>query len=134
VLNDQEAFLLSDERDLVRAGRKICDFGLRYVVVKKGEHGALIFHDREVIALPALPITDLVDPTGAGDSFAGGLVGYLASVGRTDLGHFKRAVAWGTVVASFCCEGFGVSRSLEITRESVEDRFDAYRTMLTVDA
>ena len=132
VLNDQEAFLLTDDRNLVAAGRKILAMGPRYVVVKKGEHGAMIFHPDGQIALPAQPLPSVEDPTGAGDSFAGGLMGYLARHGETDLESFKNAVAWGTVTASFCCESFGVKGILGANPDLLRARFEEYRGMLTL--
>lgn len=132
VLNDEEAFLLSDERNLVKAGKKILAMGPRYVVVKKGEHGSMIFHGDEQVALPAQPLAEVHDPTGAGDSFAGGVMGYLAQHGDVTLESFKHAVAWGTVTASFCCEAFGVHGILQADPEAVRERFARFRRMLTI--
>jgi len=132
VLNDEEAFLLSEERNIVRAGRKILDLGPRFVVVKKGEHGSMIFHEGGQISLPAQPLAEVSDPTGAGDSFAGGLMGSLSRAPAVDLEAFKNAVAWGTVTASFCCEAFGVHGILAADGESLRARFDGYRAMLTL--
>ncbi len=134
VLNDQEAFLLADQKNLIQAGHTIQKFGLRYVIIKKGEHGALLFHQDGVLALPALPLADVQDPTGAGDSFAGGIMGYLASVDSTGLKDFKRAVAWGTVLASYCCGGFGVEPLLNLSFENAAQRFQSYCRMLQVEA
>ena len=133
VLNDQEAFLLADDRNLVRAGRKIRDYGLRYVVIKKGEHGCLIFLENDEIYLPALPIAEVVDPTGAGDSFAGGLMGHLAEAGSSDAATFKRAAAWGTVLASLCCEDYDVRRMRDLERPEADRRFRRYCEMLCFD-
>ncbi|MEM7260884.1 MAG: PfkB family carbohydrate kinase [Planctomycetota bacterium] len=131
VLNDEEAFLLSETKNLVQAGRLIAGrYDLEILVIKKGEHGCLIFRDGEEINLPALPIADVVDPTGAGDSFAGGLMGHLAKTGKTDLATFKQAVAWGTVQASFCCEGFGVDRMARLEWSESEERYRRYQSML----
>ncbi|HIC23373.1 MAG TPA: sugar kinase [Planctomycetes bacterium] len=130
VLNDEEALLLSSQKNLVLAGRKIRELGPTYVIVKKGQHGAMIFHDGGETALPALPLADLVDPTGAGDSFAGGMMGSLVKSARTDLDSLKIAVAWGTVTASFCCEGFGVNGLLDVGASALQKRFDSYRKML----
>ncbi|MGA1202366.1 MAG: PfkB family carbohydrate kinase [Planctomycetota bacterium] len=132
VLNDQEAFLLSDDRNLVSAGRKILEMGPNYVVVKKGEHGSLIFHRDGEIALPGQPLGAVVDPTGAGDSFAGGLMGFLSRHGSVDLESFKTAVAWGTVTASFCCEAFGVDGILKADSDTLRGRFEDYRSMLSL--
>ncbi|MFQ5655592.1 MAG: PfkB family carbohydrate kinase [Planctomycetota bacterium] len=133
VLNDQEALLLSSEKNLIRAGRAIREYGLRYLVIKKGEHGATIFHPGGEITLPALPLAEVHDPTGAGDSFAGGILGYLARSGKIDLEHFKRAVAWGTVCAAFGCQAFGVQGILDATREEVEARYAEYCEMLRLE-
>lgn len=133
VLNDQEAFLLADEHNLVTAGRAIREYGLRYVIIKKGEHGCIIFHEGGEIALPALPLADVVDPTGAGDSFAGGLMGYLAGQGKTDISTFKRAAARGTVLASFCCEDFDVRRMGKLGSDELDERTEAYCSMLDLD-
>ncbi len=132
VLNDEEAFLLSGERNIVRAGRRIHAMGPRFVVVKKGEHGSMIFHDDGQISLPAQPLAEVQDPTGAGDSFAGGLMGFLARCDHVDLELFKNAVAWGTVTASFCCEAFGVNGILDVDAEALRTRFDSYRAMLSL--
>ena len=133
VLNDQEAFLLSDEGNLVQAGRKILSMGPRFVVVKKGEHGSMIFHPDGQIALPAQPLSSVCDPTGAGDSFAGGLMGFLARHGSVDLASFKNAVAWGTVTASFCCEAFGVHGILSADPDGLRARYEEFRSMLTLE-
>ncbi|MDE0960261.1 MAG: PfkB family carbohydrate kinase [Planctomycetota bacterium] len=130
VLNDEEAYLLTQEKNLVRAGRKIREMGPRFVIAKKGQHGATIFHEDGEMALPALPLADVVDPTGAGDSFAGGLMGSLQRSNRTDLEAIKVAVAWGTITASFCCGGYGVDGILEADRSALRERFDHYRKML----
>lgn len=133
VLNDEEAELLSGLDGMIAAGRAIrSKYELRYLVVKKGEHGCIIFHEGGEIALPAWPLASVEDPTGAGDSFAGGLMGYLAKVGSTDLDHFKKAVAWGTVMASFCCERFGVHRMVELELIEAERRYHQFRSMLTL--
>lgn len=130
VLNDQEAFLLSDERNVVSAGRAIQKLGPRFVVIKQGQHGALISHGGGEVSLPALPLAEVIDPTGAGDSFAGGMLGALSGSGGVDLAALKVAVAWGTVTASFCCEGFGVAGILAADRELLQERFDKYRKMI----
>lgn len=134
VLNDSEATLFTDETNLVAAGRRIRRFGPRFVVIKKGEHGALIFHDGGEVYLPASPLAEVKDPTGAGDSFAGGLMGHLAQCARHDLPSLKLAVAWGTVAASFCCQGFGVERLERLTRADLDDRHRHYVEMLTLRA
>ena len=132
VMNDSEATLLTGDKTMVGAGRRILDLGPKFVVVKKGEHGAMLFSEFGVVTTPAYPIEDLVDPTGAGDTFAGGMMGYLASVGRLDHAAFKRALAYGTVVASFTCEGFSLDRLKKLTRRDVEERFVLFREMLNL--
>ncbi len=132
VLNDEEAYLLSGEKNLVKAGRQIRKMGPRFVIAKKGQHGSTIFHDGGETALPALPLADVVDPTGAGDSFAGGMMGSLLKLGRTDIDAIKLSVAWGTVTASFCCEGYGVDGLLAAKGAALQDRFDRYRKMLNL--
>lgn len=133
VLNDEEARLLSGNDGLIPSGRAIRGkYELRYLVIKKGEHGCVIFHSGGEIALPAWPLAQVIDPTGAGDSFAGGIMGYLAKTGNQQLDTFKKAVAWGTVMASFCCESFGVHRMLSLRLEEAEQRFHRYCSMLTL--
>lgn len=133
VLNDEEAALLTGIDNTIEAGRMIQrKYELRYVILKKGEHGCLIFHDGPDIALPAVPVSQVTDPTGAGDSFAGGVMSYLARAGNTDIDTMKCAVAWGTVMASFCCEDFGVNRMLELRLEDAEARYHHFRSMLTL--
>ncbi|OUU26252.1 MAG: sugar kinase [Planctomycetia bacterium TMED53] len=134
VLNDEESQQLSGEKNVVLAGRKIRSMGPRYVIIKRGQHGAMISHEGGEVTLPALPLASVVDPTGAGDSFAGGLMGCLMKSGRTDLTGIKVAVAWGTVTASFCCQGFGVEGLKEINAEDLQDRFESYKNMLELDS
>lgn len=133
VLNDQEALLLTQETLIVAAGRKILEMGPKFVIVKKGEHGAMFFSERGAYALPAYPTPHLKDPTGAGDSFAGGMMGYLSSVGTFDDHSLKRGMAYGTVLASINVEGFSLARFQSTTREDIEVRFDHYRQMLRFD-
>ncbi|MGB2613467.1 MAG: PfkB family carbohydrate kinase [Phycisphaerae bacterium] len=143
VLNDAEARMLTGEANLIRAGEKILGMGPRFVVVKKGEHGALVLaHDgpRESIAegrlvcpLPGFPCPVVRDPTGAGDSFAGGIMGYLAREGRQDFGALRRATAYGTVVASFTVEDFSLRRLERLRVEEIEGRMKQYGDMLRVE-
>lgn len=130
VLNDSEAKLLTDDENLVRAGHRICQMGPRFVVIKKGEHGAMFFADHETYVLPAFPTGTVVDPTGAGDSFAGGMMGYLAQ--RDDLSPqtLKEALAHGILVASFNVEDFSLGRLRQIDRRDIALRMDQYRKML----
>src|SRR6266513_2169737 len=122
-MNDAEIRMLTEEPNLVRAARKVMDMGPRVVVAKQGEYGAALFTAEGFFALPAYPLETVVDPTGAGDSFAGGFLGYLASQdGSRDDGALRRGMAYGTTVASFCVEGFGTERLASVTREEVEER------------
>jgi sugar/nucleoside kinase (ribokinase family) len=130
MLNDTEAQQLADERNPVRAARKILSWGPRYVVVKKGEHGALLFSRDGVFAVPAYPLETVRDPTGAGDAFAGGLMGALASRGRVDGEALRRAMAYGTVVASFGVESFSLERLTGISRRDIVARMGEFCRMV----
>jgi sugar/nucleoside kinase (ribokinase family) len=136
LLNDSEAKLLTGEKNLVKAGHAVRRFGPKFVILKKGEHGAMLFNDEGVFVVPAYPSTDVIDPTGAGDSFAGGVMGYLATQFDVTPGHhdwsalLRRAMAYGTVIASMSVEGFGLDRLKKTTREEIERRLDQYRQML----
>ena len=131
VLNDAEARMLTDEVNLVRAGWKVLDLGPRFVIIKKGEHGAMFLSPTESFVMPAYPIADVVDPTGAGDSFAGGFMGYLASVGKSDAASLKTAMAYGTVVASFNVEDFSLRRFQRTERDEIDRRLESYRAMMS---
>jgi cytidine kinase len=131
VLNDAEAKLLTEDDNLVRAGRAVREMGPRFVVIKKGEHGAMFFSKHETYVLPAYPTPDVVDPTGAGDSFAGGMMGYLAEQDNFDPKTLKTALAYGMLSASFAVENFSLDRLQQITREDIEERMDEYRRMLS---
>lgn len=131
VLNDGEARLLTDEVNLVRAGRKVLELGPRFVIIKKGEHGALFLSTTGAFVMPAYPVADVVDPTGAGDSFAGGFMGYLAANGRADADDLKTAMAHGTVVASLDVEDFSLRRFQRTERAEIDRRFESYRNMMT---
>jgi len=131
VLNDAEAKLLTKDENLVRAGHAILKMGPKFVIIKKGEHGAMFFSERETYVLPAYPTIDLVDPTGAGDSFAGGMMGFLAEQGNIEPKTLKTAMAYGTVTASFTVEDFSLDRLKKIEREDIERRMEEYRAMLS---
>lgn len=132
VLNDSEARQLTGEDNVVVAARKIHRLGPTYVIVKKGEHGSLLSGSEGWFLCPAWPLEKLVDPTGAGDSFAGALMGSLAS-GRVPLGRaLRRGMLYGAVVASFCCEGFGLKRTDRLSREEIEERLEQLRKMIRV--
>jgi sugar/nucleoside kinase (ribokinase family) len=131
VINDSEARMLTGEDNLVAAGQKVCAMGPRFVVLKKGEHGAMFFSKHEIYVLPAYPTARVVDPTGAGDSFAGGMMGYLAEQGNVDPKTLKEALAYGTLAASFTVEDFSLDRLCAIDREVLERRMSEYRKMLS---
>ncbi len=131
VLNDSEAKLLTDDENLVRAGRKVLEMGPKFVVIKKGEHGAMFFSRQETYVMPAYPTPDVVDPTGAGDSFAGGMMGYLAAQGNSSPETLKQALAYGTIVASYNVEDFSLDRMKKIGRADLEERMKSYRRMLS---
>jgi len=132
VLNDSEALMLTDERNIVRAAEKIAQMGPKFVVVKKGEHGAIAVMGDEWAALPAYPASRVIDPTGAGDSFAGGMMGYLANVDAQDItiGDLRKAMAFGTVVASYNIEAFSLERMRELNRGDIDDRHTLFKSML----
>lgn len=128
-INDEEARQLSGEYSLLRAAEKIHDMGPQYVVIKKGEHGALLFNNGDVFFAPALPLEEVFDPTGAGDSFAGGFIGYLASTHDISFENMKRAVIYGSNFASFCVEKFGVERMLSLQPEEVRRRLRQFKQL-----
>ncbi len=131
VLNDSEARLLTGDDNLVLAGNAIRAIGPSFVVIKKGEHGAMFFSKHETYVLPAYPTPNVVDPTGAGDSFAGGMMGYLAQCGNFEPKTLKEAMAYGTLAASFTVEDFSLDRLRKIEREDLDRRMEEYRRMLT---
>lgn len=126
VLNDEEARQLSGERNLVRAGPRLRDMGPRFVVIKKGEHGSILFSEEGVFALPACPLEVVKDPTGAGDCFAGGLMGYLASTGKRSVEAIRRGLTFGTVSASIVVEDFSVKPFGAVSKSQYQDRHDTY--------
>jgi sugar/nucleoside kinase (ribokinase family) len=131
VLNDSEAKLLTGEENLVRAGDRVRQMGPSFVVIKKGEHGAMFFSKHETYVLPAYPTADVVDPTGAGDSFAGGMMGYLAEKGNFQPQTLKEAMAYGILVASFAVEDFSLDGLKRTDRQDLERRMEEYRRMLS---
>jgi sugar/nucleoside kinase (ribokinase family) len=131
VLNDAEAKLLTGDENLVRAGHKVREMGPKFVVIKKGEHGAMFFSRDETYVMPAYPTPRVVDPTGAGDSFAGGMMGYLAERGNATPQTLKEALAHGIIVASFNVEDFSLDRMREISRAHLDARMQEYRQMLS---
>ncbi|MEM6723803.1 MAG: PfkB family carbohydrate kinase [Bacteroidota bacterium] len=126
IINDEEARQLSEEYSLVRAAAKIKAMGPDYLVIKKGEHGALLFHDDNVFFAPALPLEEVFDPTGAGDTFAGGFMGYLAKTGDVSFEAMKRAVIFGSALASFTVERFGTERIRDLSQEEINHRVQEF--------
>ena len=128
-INDDEARQLTGEYSLVVAARKIQDMGSKYVVIKKGEHGALLFHKDSVFYAPALPLEEVFDPTGAGDTFAGGFVGYIAKTNDTSFENLKNAVIYGSTLASFCVEKFGPERMLNLSKNEIQKRLIQFKQL-----
>ena len=133
LVNDSEARQLSGEYSLVKAARAIMNMGPTYLVIKKGEHGALLFHDGKVFFAPALPLEDVFDPTGAGDTFAGGFIGYLTQTKDISFDNMKNAIIVGSAMASFCVEKFGTLRLKEITRQDIDDRIRQFVQLVNFD-
>jgi sugar/nucleoside kinase (ribokinase family) len=131
VMNDSEAKLLTNDENLVRAGHAIREMGPKFVVIKKGEHGAMFFSEYETYVMPAYPTPDVIDPTGAGDSFAGGMMGYLAEKENFEPRTLKEALAYGVLVASFTVEDFSLDRMQKIERKDLDRRMVEYRQMLS---
>ena len=125
-INDEEARQLSGEYSLVKAAKVILAMGPKYLIIKKGEHGALLFNNKEVFFAPALPLEEVFDPTGAGDSFAGGFIGYLAKTNDVSFENMKRAVINGSAMASFCVEKFGTQKLTEINQDDVDARINEF--------
>ncbi len=132
-INDEEARILSHEYSLVKAARDILQMGPKYLVIKKGEHGALLFHENDVFFAPALPLEEVFDPTGAGDSFAGGFMGYLAQSRDVSFENMKRAVIHGSAMASFCVEKFGTERLMSLSDEDVQKRMEEFINLTAFD-
>lgn len=133
MVNDSEARELSHEFSLVKAAKKIMKMGPKYLIIKKGEHGALLFHEDEVFFAPALPLEDVFDPTGAGDTFAGGFIGHLARTRDISFGNMKTAIIVGSAMASFCVEKFGTQRLKEITKEDIDKRLMQFRQLVNFE-
>jgi sugar/nucleoside kinase (ribokinase family) len=132
-INDEEARQLSGEYSLVKAAQKILSMGPKYLIIKKGEHGALLFNQDQVFFAPALPLEDVFDPTGAGDSFAGGFVGYLAETRDISFDNLKRAVIFGSSMASFCVEKFGTERLQNLSTIEVDERVQQFIDLVQFD-
>ena len=132
-INDEEARQLSGEYSLVKAAKVILAMGPKYLIIKKGEHGALLFNNKEVFFAPALPLEEVFDPTGAGDSFAGGFIGYLAKTNDVSFENMKRAVINGSAMASFCVEKFGTQKLTEINQDDVDARINEFVNLVKFD-
>jgi sugar/nucleoside kinase (ribokinase family) len=133
LVNDAEARQLTGHFSLVKAAKVIMEMGPKYVIIKKGEHGALLFHNDEVFYAPALPLEEVFDPTGAGDTFAGGFMGYLAKTNDISFDNMKRAIIVGSAMASFCVEKFGPTRLKEITKEDIDARVQQFKDLVSFD-
>lgn len=133
LVNDSEARQLSAQYSLVRAAKEIMKMGPKYLVIKKGEHGALLFHGDHVFFAPALPIDEVFDPTGAGDTFAGGFVGYLDNTKDYSFEGMKSAIIIGSAIASFCVEKFGTTRLRELTRQNIDERVQQFVELVNFD-
>lgn len=133
MVNDSEARQLSGQFSLVKAARVILQMGPRYLIIKKGEHGALLFHEDKVFVAPALPLEDVYDPTGAGDTFAGGFMGYIAKTKDISFENMKTAIIVGSAMASFCVEKFGPTRLKEITRADIDARIRQFVDLVNFD-
>ncbi len=133
LVNDGEARQLSGELSLVKAARKIMEMGPQFLIIKKGEHGALLFHQEHVFFAPALPLEEVFDPTGAGDTFAGGFIGHLAKTKDISFDNMKTAIIVGSAMASFCVEKFGPERLKEITKEDIDARLTEFVQLVNFD-
>lgn len=133
MVNDSEARELSGQFSLVKAAREIMKMGPKYLIIKKGEHGALLFYDDQVFFAPALPLEEVFDPTGAGDTFAGGFMGHIARTGDISFENMKRAIIVGSAMASFCVEKFGPERLKEITQEEIDTRIRRFVDLVNFD-
>ncbi len=133
IVNEEEARQLTNEYSLVKAAAKIREMGPKFLIIKKGEHGALLFHGNRVFFAPALPLEDVFDPTGAGDTFAGGFMGFLAKSKDLSFENMKRAVIYGSAMASFCVEKFGPERLKEVTTQEIEERVQVFIELVDFD-
>lgn len=133
LVNDAEARQLTGQFSLVKAAKSIMTMGPKYLIIKKGEHGALLFHGDEVFFAPALPLEDVFDPTGAGDTFAGGFIGYLAKTKDISFENMKTAIIVGSAMASFCVEKFGPTRLKEVTKDDIDERIQQFKNLVSFD-
>jgi sugar/nucleoside kinase (ribokinase family) len=132
-INDEEARQLSGEYSLVAASKKIMAMGPEYLIIKKGEHGALLFHGDEIFSAPGLPLEEVFDPTGAGDTFAGGFVGYMSAQSEINFEKMKQAVIYGSVLASFCVEKFGIEKLTDLSKDEVSARVKKFGDLIRVE-
>jgi sugar/nucleoside kinase (ribokinase family) len=132
IINEGEARMLAEDQNLVAAGRKIMDMGPRNVIIKKGEYGAYLCCPEGEFAIPAFPVPVVKDPTGAGDSFAGGVMGYLASTGKVSFENLKKSMVYGTLVASFNVEDFSLERFKRLSRDEIDERFDIFKRFISL--
>lgn len=132
-INDSEARELANEYSLVKAAKKILTMGPKFLIIKKGEHGALLFHGSQVFFAPALPLEDVFDPTGAGDSFAGGFIGHIAQTDDTSFDNMKRAIIYGSAMASFTVEKFGTERLQNLSKEEIDERIQEFVDLVQFD-
>ncbi len=133
LINDSEARQLTGEFSLVKAAKKVLTMGPKYLIIKKGEHGALLFNNKEVFFAPALPLEEVFDPTGAGDTFAGGFIGHIAKTKDISFNNMKTAIIVGSAMASFCVEKFGTQRLVEITKEDIDTRLNEFVQLVNFD-
>ena len=132
-INDEEARQLTDQYSLVKAAQMIHEMGPKYVIIKKGEHGALLFHNNEIFCAPALPLEEVFDPTGAGDSFAGGFTGYLTQTGDISFSNVKSAIIYGSTMASFTVEKFGIENLINVSHQAMSERLKAFKELTTFE-
>jgi sugar/nucleoside kinase (ribokinase family) len=132
-INDEEARILTNEYSLVKAAKKVLAMGPKYLVIKKGEHGALLFHENNAFFAPALPLEDVFDPTGAGDTFAGGFCGYIDKTRDISFDNMKRGIIYGSAMASFCVEKFGTQRVKELSHKEIENRVQDFIDLVQFD-
>jgi len=130
VINDEEAKLLTKTQNLIKCAKKIMEWGAEYVIIKKGEHGSLLFYEDVVFPSPAFSMENIVDPTGAGDSFAGGMIGYMASKNSTKISTLREAVVYGNIMGSFAVEEYGIDRLSKLRKPQIQKRFSQYKKMI----
>lgn len=132
VINDEEARLLTKEFNLAKCAKKMMSWGAKYVIIKKGEHGSLMFFEDEIFATPGFLLEKIIDPTGAGDSFAGAMIGYLAKRNSTKLADIKKSIVYGNTLGSFAVEGYGLNKLLQITKSDIESRRKKYEKLIRI--